>query len=315
MSSAGELFRQVLDLFEDLLKIVKCSLIRLLAVKIPPPVTIQPATSEWGPDSLSVLPDGPGVYALVKDMQIVHVSSSSRLRKRIARLLSPQGSLESAPTARFTSAGIVIQCWPTVSKLHSSLLTYQLLKTSAPADYLKRLRLRLPWFLALTRRDKFPRLTISNRMVPGHGLAFGPFTSRESAQDYENELLSLFPLRRCTETLEPSPDHPGCFYGEIGQCLRPCQSVVDEAQYKTAVDRAAEFLFTDGKTSVTSFATMRDQAAHDMDFERAGQLHKQIQRLKDLVRERGELISNATTLSGVALAFGPAPPHFNSFRW
>ena len=52
---------------------------------------------------------------------------------------------------------------------------------------------------------RFPRLEIVNRPTRRHGTAYGPFFSRDLAQRYEQELLGLFQIRRCTETLTPSP--------------------------------------------------------------------------------------------------------------
>ena len=44
-------------------------------------------------------------------------------------------------------------------------------------------------------------------------------------------MLDLFQLRRCEENLAPAPDHPGCIYGEMNKCLRPCQQVVSVEEY------------------------------------------------------------------------------------
>ena len=48
--------------------------------------------------------------------------------------------------------------------------------------------------------------------------------------------LDLFQLRRCQEDLAPSPGHPGCIYGEMGKCLRPCQEAVSREEYAGEVE-------------------------------------------------------------------------------
>ena len=55
-------------------------------------------------------------------------------------------------------------------------------------------------------------------------------------------------MRRCQEDLVPSPEHPGCIYGEMAMCLRPCQQVVGPAEYATEMARVVEFLRTDGQS-------------------------------------------------------------------
>ena len=63
---------------------------------------------------------------------------------------------------------------------------------------------------------------------------------------------TCFQMRRCQEDLAPSPAHPGCIYGEMGMCLRPCQQVVGPAEYAHEVARVVEFLRTDGRSLLES---------------------------------------------------------------
>src|SRR5207244_6958620 len=59
-------------------------------------------------------------------------------------------------------------------------------------------------------------------------------------------MLDLFQLRRCEDNLAPSPEHPGCIYGEMNKCLRPCQQVVSIEEYRGEAHRVEEFIRTDG---------------------------------------------------------------------
>jgi excinuclease ABC subunit C len=61
-------------------------------------------------------------------------------------------------------------------------------------------------------------------------------------------------MRRCQEDLQPSPDHPGCIYGEMNLCLRPCQQVVGAAEYGHEVDRVLEFLRSVGQSLLAAIA-------------------------------------------------------------
>jgi excinuclease ABC subunit C len=213
-----------------------------------------------------------------------------------------------------------VSCWPAGSRLEASLLTYQITRAHFPADYLKRLRLRLPWFLALTSatgapetapalrviesRDRFPRLEIVNRPTRRHRAAYGPFLSRDSAQRYEQELLGLFQIRRCTETLAPSPAHPGCIYGEMNQCLRPCQCAVSDAEYATEALRLDDFLATNGKTTAAALATARERASAELAFEQAAELHKRIEKVAAATACRDAVIAPHDKFNGVALTRG-----------
>src|SRR5690349_4125413 len=135
-----------------------------------------------------------------------------------------------------------VECWPTGSKLETSLIMYRLTKTYFPSDYLFRLRLRMPWLVGIAEADPFPRLAVGNRIPRSRAAQFGPFPNRDVAQYYQEQVLGLFQIRRCTEVLSPAAEHPGCIYGEMNQCLRPCQCAVTTQEYGSEVRRVSDFL-------------------------------------------------------------------------
>jgi hypothetical protein len=181
---------------------------------------------------------------------------------------------------------------------------YQVLRSESPADYRKRLRLNLPWFVTFTTRDPFPRLTVVNRILSSEDAIFGPFKSRDHAQRYADEVLGCFSLRRCGDPLVPDPNHPGCIYGEIKQCLRPCQRAVSETEYGTEVRRVHSFLLTNGDSSLRTLIKARDEAARALQFEEAANLHKMVGRVKQIGKERDDLVCDARILAGIALTKG-----------
>ncbi len=129
----------------------------------------------------------------------------------------------------------------------------------------------------------------------------GPFYSRDVAQQYEEEVLALFQIRRCTDTLAPTPDHPGCIYGEMNQCLRPCQCAVTPQEYATEIQRLVDFLGTNGRSPIAVLSTARDRAADQTDFEHAAQIHKRIEKMKAAAAARDEAIAEIRQFNGVAL--------------
>jgi excinuclease ABC subunit C len=162
----------------------------------------------------------------------------------------------------------------------------------------------------LTSLNAFPRLEVKNRLSrgPSHNSSavFGPFFSRDLAQRYEHEVLGLFQLRRCADVLEPHPTHPGCIYGEMNQCLRPCQCAVTPEEYAGETARVLDFLTTNGQSSATSLSVARQKASSDMDFELAAQIHKRLERVNAAASTRDRSITAVDEFNGVALtpAFG-----------
>ncbi|MBV9304535.1 MAG: UvrB/UvrC motif-containing protein [Acidobacteriaceae bacterium] len=275
----------------------------ILTVKIPEPMVIDPLSPN-GWELFRVLGKTSGIYAFAVPGRVTHLSWSTNLPRRLRRLLYGSDGAPSILANRLGESAATVQYWLTSSRLESSLLLYELAKTHFTDDYLLRLRLRMPWFVALTGIDRFARLTITNRLGRGDGSAIGPFPSREGAQRYGEEVLGSFFLRRCSEELSPAPEHPGCIYGEMNLCLRPCQCAVSESEYRREAEQVEDFLLTNGKNTLARLTLQRDQAASDTDFETAAQIHKRIEKLKLATKSRDEVITNVQHFSGVAVTPG-----------
>ncbi len=272
-------------------------------VKIPTPITLVPAAPDLRETIAGLLPSA-GIYALGVGGHAPHLASSANLPRRLTRLLVSSYTARAGSLEPLREKVASVECWPTGSRLETSLLMYRLARRYYPDDYLKRLRLRVPWFVALTGRDRFPRLEISNHIARAGGPAFGPFLSRDAADAYSQQVLQLFQIRRCTDVLSPSPDHPGCIYGEMNQCLKPCQCAVTSEEYATESGRVADFLATNGRSAVASLSVARDRASGQMDFEQAAQIHKRIEKVDSAIALREPVIDNAAEFNGVALTPG-----------
>jgi hypothetical protein len=161
--------------------------------------------------------------------------------------------------------------------------------------------------VAMTGGDPFPRLALLNRASRNAQMLIGPFQNRDSAQRYEQEVLGLFQIRRCTDTLMPSPDHPGCIYGEMNQCLRPCQTSVSADEYATEVHRAVDFLSTNGKHSLAALSAARERAAENTEFEEAAELHSRLERVRKVASVRDAVVREIDDFSGIALTRAAEP--------
>ncbi len=268
-------------------------------MNIPEPIRF-PIDSENLADRLAALRGVSGVYTLFAGSTPLHLSWSTNLERRLKRLLLPSsGSLYNA--GRLATKLDLVECWPTGSRLELQILLYRLAKALYPERYLNLLKLRMPWFVALTGAGDYPRLESTSRLSAKFDVVCGPFRARAAAQQYEQEVTSLFQIRRCTDTLLPDPDHPGCIYGEMNQCLRPCQCAVSAAEYNAEASRVREFLATNGRAPIALLASSRERACQEMDFEQAAQIHKRIEKLRGAAVLREPVITEVGQFNGVAL--------------
>jgi excinuclease ABC subunit C len=181
------------------------------------------------------------------------------------------------------------------------VVMYRQARKHFPETYPDLLKLRLPPYVKIVLGNEFPRSHITTHLTRSGGLFYGPFRSRASAERFEGEFLDLFQMRRCQEDLVPSPEHPGCMYGEMGMCLRPCQQVVGPAEYAHEVGRVVEFLGTDGRSLLDAIAHSRDRLSEEMQFEDAARQHKRFEKVMDVLRARDDLARDVDRLNGVAI--------------
>jgi excinuclease ABC subunit C len=108
-------------------------------------------------------------------------------------------------------------------------------------------------------------------------------------------------VRRCEENLAPSPQHPGCIYGEMNRCLRPCQQAVTREEYRAEAARLEQFLRTSGASLKESTEAARDRLSAEMQFEEAERLHQRLMRIGEVQALSGELARSLERLHGVAV--------------
>jgi len=259
---------------------------------------------------LAALPTTSGVYVLQIAGNHPHLGSSANLPRRLKRLFAPSSAGSGSIIGRLRANLARIDCWPTGSKLENSLVLYELARLYFAEDYIRRLRLRMPWFVGLASDDPFARLAVVNRVSQNSGAFLGPFPSRDAAQLYEQETSGLFQIRRCTERLAPHSEHPGCIYGEMNQCLRPCQCAVTAQEYASEVARVGEFLSTNGRSTLAVLSAARDRACDETEFEQAAGIHKRIEKVKAATAARDQVITEIDLFNGVALTRAAQAGHF-----
>jgi excinuclease ABC subunit C len=249
------------------------------------------------PSQVEQIPDRPAVFLLRAGAGKPYLARTSLLRRRLKRLLSNPDHVSRV----LNLGGLVeqIEYWPTGSQLESSLLFLELAQRYFPEDWQEITRLRSPTYVRLTLDNPFPRTYISSK--PGRGLSYGPFLSRAAAEIFERDMLDLFQLRRCEENLAPSSNHPGCIYGEMNKCLRPCQTVVSIDEYRSEAVRVEQFLRSGGSSLREPAEAARDRASAELHFEEALQMHERVERIRVVQTESGDLARPIDQLTGLAI--------------
>ncbi len=241
--------------------------------------------------ALDALPNEPAVFVLWPRAGEPHLSKTAVLRRRLIRMLRMFNLRQTLDRIEYQFTG---------SALESAVLHYELARQYFPETYLEVMRLRMPPYVKILLQNEFPRSQVTTH-ISKSGLHFGPFRSRVSAERFESQFLDLFQMRRCQEDLVPSPEHPGCMYGEMGMCLRPCQQLVGPGEYGHEIERVVEFLRTDGNSLLDSIEHSRDRLSEEMQFEEAARQHKRYEKVTEVLKLRDEMARDIDRLHGVAI--------------
>jgi excinuclease ABC subunit C len=255
--------------------------------------------------TLDELPNRPAVFLLWPREGKPLLARTNVLRKRLLRLLGFRDGPSRSLNLRGTAARIEYRF--TGSRLEAQFLVLDLARKHLGRTYREEIRLRLPPYVKLVLSNQFPRTQLTTHIGRASAVYFGPFRNRSTAAKFESEFLDLFQLRRCQVDLQPTPTHPGCIYGEMGRCLRPCQEAVGPLEYQGEAHRVAEFLRTNGRSLASLAESARERFSAEMDFEGAALMHQRYQRIQEVLALRDEMAREVERLNAIAVTPSAEP--------
>ncbi len=256
-------------------------------------------------EQIPLLPNTEAVFVVWAGAQSAYLAKTSMLRRRVQRVLPALDSPGRGLNLRKVATRV--EYWLSGSRFESGLIYYELARRQHPDSYLKVLKLRMPAYVRLLLANAYPRTQVTARLGASATLNYGPFRTRSAAEQFETQVLDLFQIRRCQEDLAPSLNHPGCIYGEMNMCLRPCQEVVHAEEYRSEVNRVAEFLTQNGRSMIQTIGAARERLSEEMNFEEAARLHKRLEKVNQLLALRDDLACDIDRLFGVAITTASDP--------
>jgi excinuclease ABC subunit C len=231
------------------------------------------------------LPNAPGVYRMLnKDGEVMYVGKARSLKKRVSNYA--QGRVHSNRLSRMVRDTVHMEFVTTRTEVEALLLE---------ANLIKRLR---PRFNVLLRDDKsFPYILITgdsrSPAIYKHrgararkGDYFGPFASASAVGRTINSLQRAFLLRTCTDSVFESRTRP-CLLYQIKRCSGPCTHEISDEGYAVLVNEAKDFLSGKSQNVKEAMARAMNEAAEDLDFERAAVFRDRLAGLSHVQSHQG----------------------------
>lgn len=231
------------------------------------------------------LPNRPGVYRMFNEAgDVLYVGKARSLKKRVGNYA--QGRFHSNRIGQMVRQTVNMEFVTTRTETEALLLE---------ANLIKRLR---PRFNVLLRDDKsFPYIFITaDSRAPAifkhrgararKGDYFGPFASASAVGRTINSLQRAFLIRTCTDSVFETRTRP-CLLYQIKRCSGPCTHEVSDAGYAELVQEAKDFLSGKSQSVKTAIVRQMNEAAEDLDFERAAVYRDRLAALSHVQSHQG----------------------------
>lgn len=187
---------------------------------------------------------------------------------------------------------------PKTLKLVSKIYDFDFIVTKSELDALvlecSLIKLHQPKYNILLKDDKgynyikisrgaFPRITYSLNTDDKNADYIGPFTSGFTVKQAVEEANALFMLPTCRKIFprDFNRERP-CLNHHIKRCMGVCEGKISSEEYKKIVEEAVRYLKNGSKASVEELTAEMEQAAENLEFERAARLRDRIAALSRL---------------------------------
>ncbi|HEU4623297.1 MAG TPA: excinuclease ABC subunit UvrC [Steroidobacteraceae bacterium] len=235
-----------------------------------------------GPEGLkslvAALPRRPGVYRMYgAEGELLYVGKARSLKDRVRSYFSPS---KVEPKVHALVQQIAnIEVTVTNSETEALLLEYNLIKQHRPRfNVVLRDDKSFP-YIHLREDHEFPRLVFYRGARNEPGRFFGPFPNAGAVKETLQQLQKLFHIRNCRDTFFANRSRP-CLQHQIGRCSAPCVGLITREAY--AQDMASAVKVLEGRSSEVNaeLQARMEQAAAQLNFERAAEIRDQLAALK-----------------------------------
>ncbi|MDQ0421756.1 excinuclease ABC subunit C [Peteryoungia aggregata LMG 23059] len=231
------------------------------------------------------LPNAPGVYRMLnKDGEVMYVGKARSLKKRVSNYA--QGRVHSNRLSRMVRDTVHMEFVTTRTEVEALLLEANLIKRLRPRyNVLLRDDKSFPYIL-ITGDSRSPAIYKHRGARARKGDYFGPFASASAVGRTINSLQRAFLLRTCTDSVFESRTRP-CLLYQIKRCSGPCTHEISDQDYAGLVNEAKDFLSGKSQNVKEAMARAMNEAAEDLDFERAAVFRDRLAGLSHVQSHQG----------------------------
>lgn len=232
---------------------------------------------------IKTLPHQPGVYQYYdKDGTIIYVGKAKDLKKRVSSYFTKHhdyGKTRVLVKKIASIKHIIVD-----TETDALLLENNLIKKYQPRyNVMLKDDKSYPWICI--KKERFPRVFSTRRVIKDGSEYFGPYTSGKTVKTLLDLIKGLYQLRTCNYDLSEEKIKAGkykvCLEYHLGNCKGPCEGLQTEDDYHGNVEAIREILKGNFKESLHKFRAQMKAYAEDMQFEDAQKVKEKLEILEN----------------------------------
>ena len=227
---------------------------------------------------LKSLPNSPGVYQYFDaDGTIIYVGKAKNLKNRVSSYFNK--NQENGKTRVLVRKIVDIQYIIVDTEFDALLLENSLIKKYQP-KYNIQLKddKTYPWICI--KKEPFPRVFSTRRLVRDGSKYFGPYPSVKVLNTLLTLLKELYPLRNCSFDLSKQKieerRYKVCLEYHIGNCKGPCEAKQSESQYQLYITQIENIVKGNLNSVVQILKNMMQEYATNFQYELAHEIKQKI---------------------------------------
>ncbi|WP_293791487.1 excinuclease ABC subunit UvrC [uncultured Corynebacterium sp.] len=248
------------------------------------------------------IPTDPGVYTFRDaDERVIYVGKAKNLRARLSNYFQDLSQLHPRTRAMVQSASHVQ--WTVVSsELEALNLEYTWIKRFNPRFNVMYRDDKTYPMLAISVKEEIPRAFMYRGPRRKGVRYFGPYPKAWAIRETLESLTRVFPIRTCSAGVYRRHEALGrpCLLGYIDRCSAPCVDKITPEGHRALVDQFSSFLAGNTEPVLRRVRKEMEEAAENLDFERAAALRDQLQAMQKSMERQAVVFSDKTDADLIA---------------
>ena len=228
------------------------------------------------------IPTDPGVYRFrTATGKIIYVGKAKNLRSRLSSYF--QKNLPERTKQMVWSAASVD--WTIVkNEIEALQLEFTWIRSESPRfNVVFRDDKSYP-YLAVSNKDKYPRLFITRKEKQKNVKYFGPYPHAWALRELYDLVQSSFPIRSCSAGVFNSAKRSGrpCLLGFIDKCAAPCVGKISESDHLQLTKELINFLSEDPSKLMATLTKEMESLSAKEEFEKAARIRDRVSALEKI---------------------------------